>query len=96
MIAARRPDSVQALALASPGYREEPPHILEALEAIRGMAMRHKNGNGDCSGRLDDETLDAALQYFFSDDMRLANRKELYLASLQMRCQFRSLVKSRH
>ncbi|KAM0748905.1 alpha/beta-hydrolase [Meredithblackwellia eburnea MCA 4105] len=65
-IAIKRPERVQSLLLASPGWLKEPQATINAMlnEFLPG-AISNKNGNGDGSGTIPDETMQIVSDYYF-------------------------------
>lgn len=88
-IAVLRPEKVQSLTIAGPGYRAEDPEICGSLAEIRAALFVNKAGNGgDDSGTLPEEPLEDLCAYFVGAVRRLSSARSELRNRLQARCRY--------
>ncbi|GAA5871323.1 hypothetical protein JCM16303_000715 [Sporobolomyces ruberrimus] len=81
-----RPEKVQSLTIAGPGYRAEDPEICGSLAEIRAALFVNKAGNGgDDSGTLPEEPLEDLCAYFVGAVRRLSSARSELRNRLQAR-----------
>ncbi|GAA5934678.1 alpha/beta fold hydrolase [Sporobolomyces koalae] len=85
-IAVKRADKVKSLTLASPGFREEPPDVYDALVQVRDALLANKVGQGgDDTGEFPEEPLSDIVAYFIGGLDRLADARAEMRARFQAR-----------
>ncbi|BGO92076.1 hypothetical protein NBRC10512_000807 [Rhodotorula toruloides] len=83
-IAAKRPQQVKAVILISPSWTTDPPEMIDILEREWApLASANKFGKGDGTGRIPDEAMAIARDYFFSGSNLVPDRQEGFLRQYQ-------------
>ncbi|GAA5975173.1 hypothetical protein JCM11641_004378 [Rhodosporidiobolus odoratus] len=85
-IAVKKPEKVQALLLASPGYMQEPPHVIEMLKQVQDELLINKPGcGGDDSGTFPPEANEALSAYFIGSSERVRSFRNAMKERFQQR-----------
>ncbi|GAA5896476.1 hypothetical protein JCM6882_001024 [Rhodosporidiobolus microsporus] len=83
-IAAKRPQQVKAMILISPSFIEDSVEMCEILETQwRPLTASNKFGQGDGTGRLPDQAIDIARDYFFSGVTHVIDRQDAFCRQYQ-------------
>ncbi|GAA5855761.1 hypothetical protein JCM8547_001675 [Rhodosporidiobolus lusitaniae] len=87
-IACKRPDLVQSLVLASPGWMKESPLVSAMLKQVEFDLLINKPetpGEGDGTGAFPAEACDAIAAYFIGSSNRLAPHREAMKVAFEKR-----------